>query len=113
MPSVPLNDTRRLPVDHAAELEAVRSVLQSGLLIHGPQHAAFEQEFAAWVGTTQAIGVASGTDAIELALRAFNVIHFRTKNRRQRRISLRIPNSLWHRVKYVNAVHSVLNVSIG
>jgi dTDP-4-amino-4,6-dideoxygalactose transaminase len=70
---VPLNDTRRLPVDHAAELEAVRSVLQSGLLIHGPQHSAFEQEFARWVGTTHAIGVATGTDAIELALRAFGV----------------------------------------
>lgn len=73
MPTVPLNDTRRLPVDHAAELDAVRNVLESGLLIHGPQHSAFEQEFARWVGTGDAVGVASGTDAIELALRAFGV----------------------------------------
>jgi dTDP-4-amino-4,6-dideoxygalactose transaminase len=70
---IPLNDTRRLPVDHPAELQAVRSVLESGWLIHGPQHSAFEQEFADWVGTSCAIGVASGTDALELALRALRV----------------------------------------
>ena len=36
----------------------------------GPEVEALEVEFADYVGTSAAIGVANGTDAIELALRA-------------------------------------------
>ena len=34
---------------------------------------AFEKEFAAWLGASHAVGVATGTDAIELALRLFDI----------------------------------------
>ena len=47
---------------------AIKRVLVSGLYIMGPELAAFEQEFAGWLGTAGAVGLANGTDAIELAL---------------------------------------------
>ncbi|MCP3980523.1 MAG: DegT/DnrJ/EryC1/StrS family aminotransferase [bacterium] len=52
---------------------AIREVLDSGRLILGPQVAAFEREFAAFCGASEAVGVASGTDALALALRALEV----------------------------------------
>lgn len=52
---------------------AFQRVLQSGWFILGPEVDAFEEEFAAFHGTAHAVGVASGTDAIELALRAGDV----------------------------------------
>ena len=39
----------------------------------GPEVEAFEREFAAWVGAEHAVGVASGTDALMLALAAHGV----------------------------------------
>jgi dTDP-4-amino-4,6-dideoxygalactose transaminase len=45
-------------------------VLDSGRYIHGPEHAAFEEELAAFLGVAHCAGVASGTDALELALAA-------------------------------------------
>lgn len=53
--------------------EAFESVLGSERLVLGPQVEAFEREFADLAGTTHAVGVASGTDAIELALRALEL----------------------------------------
>jgi len=52
---------------------AVARVLESGTYIHGRELAAFETEFAAWLGADGCAGVANGTDAIELALRALGV----------------------------------------
>lgn len=52
---------------------AVRRVLDSGQLILGDEVRAFEQEFAGFVGAAHAVGVASGTDAIVLSLRALGV----------------------------------------
>jgi dTDP-4-amino-4,6-dideoxygalactose transaminase len=49
-------------------LGAMLRVIRSGQLILGPELRAFESEFAAYVGADHAIGVASGTDALELAL---------------------------------------------
>jgi dTDP-4-amino-4,6-dideoxygalactose transaminase len=58
----------------AAELEtAVQRVLKSGWYILGPEVEAFETAFAAYHGVKYAVGVASGTDAIELALRAAGI----------------------------------------
>lgn len=54
-------------------LEAVRAIGRAGSFILGPNVAAFEQEFAAYVGTRHAIGVANGTDALVLALRALDI----------------------------------------
>lgn len=52
---------------------AIRRVLESGHYILGPEVEAFEREFARYLGAAQAVAVASGTDAIELALRATGV----------------------------------------
>src|SRR5207244_3786892 len=52
---------------------AVAAVLDSGQVILGPEVIAFEQEFARFVGTADAVGVASGTDALHLALRACGI----------------------------------------
>lgn len=54
-------------------LGSVARSLDSGQYILGPEVEAFEKEFAAWLGLEHAAGCASGTDAIELALRALGV----------------------------------------
>jgi dTDP-4-amino-4,6-dideoxygalactose transaminase len=57
-----------------AELRAaVERVLDSGRYILGPEVRAFEAEFADYVGAAHAIGVANGTDALTIALRAMDV----------------------------------------
>jgi dTDP-4-amino-4,6-dideoxygalactose transaminase len=68
---IPLNDLSRRAAAHAGPLQAaVREVLERGWYVMGPQHDAFEREFAAYCGAAFALGVANGTDALELALRA-------------------------------------------
>jgi dTDP-3-amino-3,4,6-trideoxy-alpha-D-glucose transaminase len=57
----------------APVMEAVERVVRSGRYILGEETAAFESEFAAFVGATCAIGVGSGLDAITLALRALGI----------------------------------------
>ncbi|MBI3761786.1 MAG: DegT/DnrJ/EryC1/StrS family aminotransferase [Chloroflexi bacterium] len=52
---------------------AVRRALESGRYIHGPEVEAFEREFATFLGVPHAVAVASGTEALWLALRALNV----------------------------------------
>ena len=52
---------------------AVQRVIQSGRFILGPEVEAFEKEMAAYCGTTYAIGVASGTDALVISLRACGI----------------------------------------
>ena len=52
---------------------AIRSVLESGHFIVGPNVKAFEREIAAYLGVPHAVGVASGTDALILALRALGI----------------------------------------
>jgi dTDP-4-amino-4,6-dideoxygalactose transaminase len=54
-------------------MSAVRDVLDSAHFVMGRQHAAFELEFAQFVGTRHAVGVANGTDALTLALIALGV----------------------------------------
>jgi dTDP-4-amino-4,6-dideoxygalactose transaminase len=53
-----------------AILGAITRVLDSGWYIGGPEVAGFERAFAAATGLPFAVGVANGTDAIALALRA-------------------------------------------
>jgi dTDP-4-amino-4,6-dideoxygalactose transaminase len=52
---------------------AVARVLDSGWFVLGGEGTAFEAEFAQALGAEHAVGVASGTDAIELTLRAMGV----------------------------------------
>jgi dTDP-4-amino-4,6-dideoxygalactose transaminase len=56
-----------------AELAAVADVLASGRLTMGPQVEAFEREWAEYVGAAHAVGVANGTEALTIALRALGV----------------------------------------
>jgi dTDP-3-amino-3,4,6-trideoxy-alpha-D-glucose transaminase len=51
----------------------IASVLDRGAFVLGPEVEAFEREFAAYLGVRHAIGVANGTDAITIALRALGV----------------------------------------
>jgi dTDP-4-amino-4,6-dideoxygalactose transaminase len=61
---------------HQAEIEdAVLRVMRGNRYILGQEVEALEQEFASYIGTTDAIGVANGTDAIELVLRAMGIGH--------------------------------------
>jgi dTDP-4-amino-4,6-dideoxygalactose transaminase len=52
---------------------AIRRVLDSGWYILGEEVAAFEAEFAAYLGIEHAVGVGSGTEAIHLALAACGI----------------------------------------
>jgi dTDP-4-amino-4,6-dideoxygalactose transaminase len=68
---VPLNDLSRGWIATSPEVSAaVLRVLESGWYVHGPEHRAFEEELAAFLGARHAVGVASGTDALALALLA-------------------------------------------
>jgi dTDP-4-amino-4,6-dideoxygalactose transaminase len=50
--------------------ERVAAVIDNGRYILGPEVAAFEQEFADYLGVRHVVGVACGTDALTIALRA-------------------------------------------
>lgn len=72
----------RIPlVDLAAQYATIRDevraawdeALGSMRLLFGPNCEAFDREFAAYCGTSHAMGVASGTDALHLALRALGI----------------------------------------
>src|SRR5262249_19533966 len=52
---------------------AIRDVLAGGRYILGPAMRAFEEEFARYIHTVEAIAVGSGTDALKIALRALSV----------------------------------------
>lgn len=52
---------------------AMAAVMQSGNYMLGAQVEAFEQAFAQYLGLPHAVGVANGTDAVALALRALGV----------------------------------------
>jgi dTDP-3-amino-2,3,6-trideoxy-4-keto-D-glucose/dTDP-3-amino-3,4,6-trideoxy-alpha-D-glucose/dTDP-2,6-dideoxy-D-kanosamine transaminase len=54
---------------------AVHRVLSSRRYVLGEEVAAFEREFAEFCGTSACIGVANGTDALELALRGVGIAH--------------------------------------
>ena len=59
---------------HRDEIDAaIRRVLDSGWYILGREVTAFEREFAEFLGAGHVVGVANGTDAIELALRAVGI----------------------------------------
>jgi len=55
------------------ELEAVSSVLHSGMLAQGPKVAEFEEAFAAYIGCEHAVAVNSGTAALHCALLAHGI----------------------------------------
>jgi perosamine synthetase len=56
------------PLMDEAEVEAAGRAIRSGWVTQGPEVAAFEREFAAFVGAPHACAVSSGTTALHLAL---------------------------------------------
>lgn len=71
---VPQSDPKANYLAHRREIDdAVRQVLESGWYILGQQVAAFEREFANYLSAAHCIGVANGTDALRLALKACGV----------------------------------------
>src|SRR5947199_5843654 len=71
---VPLFDTSAPLTPVREELRAaIARVLDSERYILGPEVEAFEQEFATYCGAGDAVGVANGTEAITIALRAMGV----------------------------------------
>lgn len=71
---VPFLDLRLAYLELKDQIDAaVLRVLDSGDYVLGSEVEAFEEEFAQHCGARQAIGVGSGLDALELALRAVGV----------------------------------------
>ena len=74
MKTLPLVDLEAVWDELGDELEAaVLRVCRSGRYVGGEEVATFEREFARLLGSAHVIGVANGTDALELALRALDV----------------------------------------
>lgn len=72
--NIPILDLKRQYQAIKPEIDAaIQHVLESGRFILGPEVKAFEQEVAEYCGVKHAIGVASGTDALLLSLRALGI----------------------------------------
>lgn len=72
---VPFLDLRRQHAELGAELSAaVEGVLARGAYVLGREVESFEAEWAAFCGARAAAGVASGTDALALALQASGAV---------------------------------------
>jgi dTDP-4-amino-4,6-dideoxygalactose transaminase len=71
---IALTDLKALYASQQEKLiQAATRVLASGWYVLGQENERFEQAFAAFCGVGHALGVANGTDAVELALRAVGV----------------------------------------
>ena len=72
--AIPLVDLKAAHADVAAEIQAgFEEVISNTAFIKGAVAAAFERDYAAFTGVAHCVGVANGTDALELALRAAEV----------------------------------------
>lgn len=72
--AIPQSDPKAGYLAHQAEIDAaIGETLASGWYILGQQVNEFEREFAAYLGAANCVGVANGTDALQLALRACGV----------------------------------------
>jgi dTDP-4-amino-4,6-dideoxygalactose transaminase len=71
---IPLVDLKAQYQSIKSEIdEAVLSTLESGHFILGPLVSRFEESVASYLGVKHAVGLASGTDALVLALRALDI----------------------------------------
>lgn len=69
---IPFLDLKSINAQYREELiEACTRVIDGGWYIHGNECAEFEKEFAEYIGTKYAVGVANGLDALILILRAY------------------------------------------
>jgi dTDP-4-amino-4,6-dideoxygalactose transaminase len=73
-PPIPQADPKAAYLAQRPAIDAaIARVLASGRYILGAEVAAFEREFAAYIGRAEGVGVGSGTDALVLALRALGI----------------------------------------
>lgn len=73
-PAIPFNDLKRETVELRPQLDAaVARVLDRGWYLVGEELKNFEQAFAGYLGIAHCLGMANGTDALELALRCLDV----------------------------------------
>lgn len=71
---IPVSNPRASYLAHKEEIDtAIHAVLDGGQYIGGDFVRQFENEFAAYIGVEHAIGVASGTDALSMILRALGI----------------------------------------
>src|SRR5699024_61082 len=76
MSMIPISDPKRqLASIHAHILDRIETVLMSGDYILGPHVIELEKTIATRFGVSEAVAVASGTDALVLALEAFGIGH--------------------------------------
>ncbi|MEM7480595.1 MAG: DegT/DnrJ/EryC1/StrS family aminotransferase [Acidobacteriota bacterium] len=72
--AVPYFDLARAKQRVAQEVTARwQEVLDSGAFVLGPEVRSFEEAFTQWLGAAGCVGVANGTDALVVALRALGV----------------------------------------
>ena len=72
--AIPLFDTAAQLREVREEVNrAIAGVVESGRFILGPEVEAFERELADFLGVRHVVGVANGTDAITIALRALGI----------------------------------------
>lgn len=74
--TIPYIDLQRYADEIGSEIHAaVARVTDQGIYIGGEEVSAFEQAFAAYCGTTHAVGAANGLQALSLALKAAGIGH--------------------------------------
>ncbi len=61
------------PVLGREEVEAVRNVFESGILVQGGRTRLFEEEFAEYIGVEHAVAMANGTVALDTVLKALRL----------------------------------------
>ena len=70
----PINDLSAKIETYQTEIRAsIDRVLKRGWFVLGPEGEQFERSFAEYLGTGYCVGVANGTDALELALKAVGI----------------------------------------
>ena len=69
--------TRRIPIAKPnfgkEEQNAVKEVLESGIVASGPKTKAFEKEYAEYIGVEHAVAMTNGTIALDVALKALKI----------------------------------------
>lgn len=71
---IAFNDLNRSLAPYKSELiSCAEKVIESGWFVLGENVGQFEQEFAQYIGVDKCLGVANGTDGLEIALRAVGV----------------------------------------
>lgn len=71
---IAMNDFKAEPAElQHAMLDAAKRVIESGWYVLGKECTRFEHDWASICGTTRAVGVGNGMDAIEIALRTLDI----------------------------------------